>query len=51
MRRQQATAVRPRDDASRKRSDPATTPVARERRPREGMRTPVRQQATAHLGE
>ncbi|NEQ90832.1 MAG: hypothetical protein F6K25_08945 [Okeania sp. SIO2G4] len=37
--RQQATAVRPRDDDSRKRSDPATTPVARECRPREGMRT------------
>ncbi|NES73630.1 MAG: hypothetical protein F6K24_54820 [Okeania sp. SIO2D1] len=32
-------AVRPRVGDRRKRSDPATTPVARERRPREGMRT------------
>ncbi|NEN89399.1 MAG: hypothetical protein F6K48_11040 [Okeania sp. SIO3H1] len=31
------------------RCDPATTPVARERRPREGMRTPVRQQARKKL--
>ncbi|NEQ75178.1 MAG: hypothetical protein F6K23_20280 [Okeania sp. SIO2C9] len=32
-------AVRPRDDASRKRSDPAPPTGARERRPREGTRT------------
>ncbi|NEN90724.1 MAG: hypothetical protein F6K48_18130 [Okeania sp. SIO3H1] len=30
VRSQKSEAVRPRDDASRKRSDPATTPVARE---------------------
>ncbi|NET45762.1 hypothetical protein [Okeania sp. SIO2B3] len=38
-RRRQSQAVRLRDDDSRKRSDPATTPVARERRPREGTPT------------